>query len=372
MRAVEEKPLVVVRSLVYNHEPYLRNCLEGFVMQQTTFPFVAVVHDDCSTDGSAAILREYAEKYPHIIKPIYETENLYSRHDGSLRRVMNEACGKYGAKYYALCEGDDYWTDPHKLQRQVDFMEAHPDYTMVCTNARVLTPDGELERADFEKMGWDQYYEECDIPAEDAITKGGWLIHTASIVYRTGLKEKYPDACKRTMFGDYTLQMFAALNGKIHFFPEKMVVYRYQAGNSWTIRENTQSYENQTNSLTREIDMMMSLDEYSSGRYSNCFYRKIAWSVWGLLRKKPEHAEETLAAFGKHVRYDRLKNAFEKPRGLFASPLFLLKRACYHPYYPNHRLKCLLQPFLRPFQSPLQRIYRGARRIICGSKTDNE
>lgn len=91
----EEKPLVVIRSLVYNHEPYLRDCLEGFVMQQTTFPFVTVVHDDCSSDNSASIIREYAEKYPHIIKPVYETENQYSKHDGSLRRAMDEACGKY-------------------------------------------------------------------------------------------------------------------------------------------------------------------------------------------------------------------------------------------------------------------------------------
>lgn len=135
----EEKPLVVIRSLVYNHEPYLRDCLEGFVMQQTTFPFVAVVHDDCSTDGSAAILREYAEKYPHIIKPVYETENQYSKKDGSLRRVMDEACAKYGAKYYALCEGDDYWTDPHKLQKQVDFMEDHPDYTLTFCNGVIQT-----------------------------------------------------------------------------------------------------------------------------------------------------------------------------------------------------------------------------------------
>lgn len=121
-------PLMVsIMCITYNHEPYIRQCLEGFVMQKTNFRFEAIVHDDASTDGTAAIIREYAEKYPDIIKPIYETENQYSKHDGSLRRIMDEACK---GKYIALCEGDDYWTDPQKLQIQVDFMENHQIFSM--------------------------------------------------------------------------------------------------------------------------------------------------------------------------------------------------------------------------------------------------
>lgn len=128
---MEDKPLVNIRCLVYNHEPYLRQCLDGFVMQKTSFKFEAIVHDDASTDGSADIIREYAEKYPDIIKPIYETENQYSKHDGSLGRIMNEACQ---AKYVAFCEGDDYWFDPLKLQKQVDFLEANKEYALVYTD----------------------------------------------------------------------------------------------------------------------------------------------------------------------------------------------------------------------------------------------
>ena len=312
---------------------------------------MAVVHDDCSTDGSAAILREYAEKYPHIIKPVYETENQYSKLDGSLRRAMDEACGKYGAKYIALCEGDDCWTDPHKLQKQVDFLETHPDYTMVCTNARVLAPKGELGKEDFKNMGWHQYAEECDIPAEDVISKGGWLIHTASIVYRSGLRDKYPNACKKTTTGDYTLQMFAALNGKIHFFPEQMVVYRFQAANSWTAREKRQSYEGRAHALMREIGMLLSLNEYSSGHYSNTFHHRVTSSVWRLLCEFPERAADIRASFGKYLRYGNTKNTFGKPSGLGASLAFLFKRACYYPYYPNTQLPSLLLPFLRPFYS---------------------
>ena len=99
--------LVAIKCLVFNHEPYLRDCLEGFAMQQTDFQFVAIVHDDASTDHSADIIREYAAKYPDIILPIYETENQYSKQDGSLGRIMNAAIDATGAKYIALCEGDD-------------------------------------------------------------------------------------------------------------------------------------------------------------------------------------------------------------------------------------------------------------------------
>lgn len=134
---MDTKPLVVIRCITYNHEPFIRDALEGFVMQKTSFPFVAVVHDDASTDGTASIIREYAEKYPNIIKPIYETENQYSKRDGSLRRIMNEACDATGAKYIAFCEGDDYWIDPLKLQKQVDFLEANPEYGMCYTNFNI-------------------------------------------------------------------------------------------------------------------------------------------------------------------------------------------------------------------------------------------
>lgn len=110
----DKRPLMVsIQCTAYNHEPYIRQCLEGFVMQKTNFRFEAIVHDDASIDGTADIIREYAEKYPDIIKPIYETENQYSKHDGSLRQIMDEACI---GKYIAACKGDDYWTDPLKYK----------------------------------------------------------------------------------------------------------------------------------------------------------------------------------------------------------------------------------------------------------------
>ena len=119
-----EPLMVTVRCCTFNQVRYIRDCLNGFVMQKTNFRFEAIVHDDASTDGNADIIKEYGEKYPDVIKPILETENQWSKRDGSLGRIMDQ--NTHG-KYVAWCEGDDYWIDPLKLQKQVDLLEAHPE-----------------------------------------------------------------------------------------------------------------------------------------------------------------------------------------------------------------------------------------------------
>jgi glycosyltransferase involved in cell wall biosynthesis len=120
--------------LVYNQEQYVRQCLDGFLMQITDFKFEAIVHDDCSTDGSAAIIREYAEKYPDKIIPIIENKNQYKK--GAFFQLT---VPKMRGKYIAICEGDDYWVAPYKLQKQVDFMTSHTDCSMCFTNVIVKT-----------------------------------------------------------------------------------------------------------------------------------------------------------------------------------------------------------------------------------------
>lgn len=138
----KSNPIIVsIKCLVYNHEPYLRDCLNGFIMQKTNFRFEAIVHDDCSTDHSRDIIREYAEKYPNIIKPVFEQENQYSKHDGSLDKKIDKFLT---GKYIAMCEGDDYWVDPLKLQKQVDFMETHPEYSL-CTHDFKVMRNGILD-----------------------------------------------------------------------------------------------------------------------------------------------------------------------------------------------------------------------------------
>ena len=131
MNTEEISPILAIQCLTYNHGQYIQQCLEGFVMQKTDFPFIAIVHDDASTDNTPDIIRKYAEKYPHIIKPIYEKENQYSKRDGSIERIINKAIPD-SVKYIALCEGDDYWIDPLKLQIQIDFLESHQEVVYSC------------------------------------------------------------------------------------------------------------------------------------------------------------------------------------------------------------------------------------------------
>lgn len=127
--------IVTIYSLCYNQECYVRQCLDGIVMQKTNFKFEAIIHDDASTDATADIIREYEAKYPNIIKPIYQTENQYSKRDFSISKILK--LHTHG-KYIAMCEGDDFWVDPYKLQKQVDFLESHPEFSLCCNRIQKL------------------------------------------------------------------------------------------------------------------------------------------------------------------------------------------------------------------------------------------
>ena len=118
-----DKPLVSVACITYNHEKYIEDAIEGFLIQETDFPFEILIHDDASTDNTTNIVREYAEKYPNIIKPIFQTENQYSKG----KRIFPIVTPLCAGDYIAMCEGDDYWTDPKKLEIQVGAMGIHPD-----------------------------------------------------------------------------------------------------------------------------------------------------------------------------------------------------------------------------------------------------
>ena len=125
------EPLVSIDCITYNHEAYIRDALEGFLMQKTDFTFEVLIHDDASTDQTANIIRKYEKKYPDIIKPIYQKDNQYSKGIQISRQFQYP---RARGKYIAICEGDDYWIDPYKLQKQVDFLEAHHDYGFIHCN----------------------------------------------------------------------------------------------------------------------------------------------------------------------------------------------------------------------------------------------
>lgn len=120
---------------VYNHSKYLEKCLKGFVIQETTFPYEVLIHDDASDDGSHLIIAKYCEQYPNLFRPIYQNTNQYSQ-GVNISHVYNWPRAK--GKYLAICEGDDYWTDPMHLQRSVDYLEQNPDISLTCASFDIL------------------------------------------------------------------------------------------------------------------------------------------------------------------------------------------------------------------------------------------
>lgn len=235
------KPLVVIRSITYNHVSFLHEALDGFLKQHTDFPFVVVVHDDASTDGTADILRDYAEKHPNIVFPIFENENQHSKHDGSLDEILIQAINATGAKYIALCEGDDYWTDPLKLQKQIDFLESHPDYSM-CTHNYIEFFQNNHEFGN--KLG----IVSMDYDLKSYIRFKEWIYLTLTLVYRRSMlnDDIY------SMYGncrDTTLIYHLLTNGKGFFMHEVMGVYRRHDGGVWT------SIGNENNAWDTDVEV---------------------------------------------------------------------------------------------------------------------
>lgn len=212
--------VVSVCCLTYNHEPYIRQCLEGFIIQKTDFEFEVLIHDDASTDNTAEIIREFEEKYPHIIKPIYQTENQYSK---GIKATFAYNFPRAQGKYIAFCEGDDYWTDPLKLQKQINFLEANADYS-ICFHPVLINKNGQLVKD----------YITRQVPESSDIMElaNGNYIHTPSVIFRKRI-ENLPNWLVDCSAGDYALHMLNAQYGKIKRLNDIMAVYRIHDSNMW-------------------------------------------------------------------------------------------------------------------------------------------
>ena len=326
---MNKQPKVIIRCFVYNHEPYLRDCLEGFVMQKTDFPFKAVVHDDASTDNSAAIIREYAEKYPHIIEPIYETENQYSKRDGSLRRIMDDATLNR-SPYIAYCEGDDYWIDPMKLQKQVDYMDKHPECTMTCSNVEFLTPSGVI--SDEEKKTKNCFFISSSriVNTEEIIHHAG---HTCTLLIRSSIMNSYPQTCLQCHVGDYPLQIYAALKGAVYCFSEKTAVYRYLSVGSWSSRQSQTIAKTKADQEISIINMLEEMNKFSNKKFEHSFEKQIYSYGAQAIVFNPALAYELCTRHGYiFLKYPQ-KNAFyDNARSLFSNILCFLLRIKWFPF----------------------------------------
>lgn len=216
-----DKPLVSICSITYNHAPYIRQCMDGFLMQKTNFPFEIIINDDCSTDGTTEIIKEYAAKYPDLIKPIFHEENQYKK--GVRGMFVKYVFPKAQGKYLALCEGDDYWIDPYKLQKQVDILEADPNVSMVYTAFRTVDPNGDfMPRPIYEK------YKKISFSGDilcQLISSGNFIMTLTTCIRRDVYKS---NIMTQTQIGlDYLLFLTAASMGKAAYLSEETGCYRY-------------------------------------------------------------------------------------------------------------------------------------------------
>ena len=215
-----KEPKVTIWCSTYNHEHFIQKCLDGFLIQKTNFPLEIIVHDDASSDKTPEIIRLNKNKYPNIIIPIFQEENQFSKDPAHLIKT----CFKVSCrKYIALCEGDDYWTDPYKLQKQVDFLESNLDYSLVCHNVEVI---GDVKQ--------DKYIDEVkDFYTAEELARGEISIPTLSVVFRN-YDLCYPDFLSLTPIGDFPLFVLISQNGKIKYFPDVMGARRVHEDGLWS------------------------------------------------------------------------------------------------------------------------------------------
>jgi GT2 family glycosyltransferase/tetratricopeptide (TPR) repeat protein/uncharacterized HAD superfamily protein/hypoxanthine phosphoribosyltransferase len=221
---MENNITVSILCITYNHEKYIAKAIESFLFQKTNFPFEVVVADDASTDANQKVIREYAEKYHDFIRPILRKQNIGANNN------WIDAYGNCRGKYLALCDGDDYWTDPLKLQKQVDFLEAHPDYA-ICTHGTERFNDrNEREGTWFEPPETKDYY-----TLEDFISYGRTFIATSSLVARN-YRERLHDWFSETPAGDMAFIMSTCLqeNGKIKRLREYMSAHTMHEGGMYS------------------------------------------------------------------------------------------------------------------------------------------
>ena len=216
--------MVSICCKTYNHENYIRQCLDGFLIQKTNFPIEIIVHDDASTDSTPHILHEYEKKYPELFHIIYQNENQYSKKEVSI--FLDYMLPLMKGKYIAFCEGDDYWIDPLKLQKQVDFLESHPDYSMCChATKQYIQQTGELSKWKLPKQVEGRNF---SFTCRDW-TYYGWFFWLLSVVFRK--------SCLDTHFlHSWDVHIFYSLlrRGKGYFIDECMSVYRRHIGGVWS------------------------------------------------------------------------------------------------------------------------------------------
>ena len=265
-----EKPLVSIICTAYNHVGFIDKTLAGFVGQKTSFPFEIIINDDASTDGTADRIRRWEKEYPSIIKPLYQNKNLYSQGIS----ITSTLCARAKGKYIALCEGDDYWIDLNKLQKQVEYLEQNPLASFCFSNAYLF----DVKKDSFTGLMLQATDNEREILQKSQLTTDDVLqltfLPTASFIFKRTDYERRPVFSDRAFTGDRYYQIVMTNFGYAHYFDEPMVCYRTNNPSSmmgfW--HEDKQSF---AQICWKYIYLYREFDEYTEGKYQLLLQRLI-------------------------------------------------------------------------------------------------
>lgn len=224
----QEDVMVSIVCFTYNHENYIADAIEGFLMQETDFRYEILIHDDASTDNTAEVIRSYEEKYPDRIKPIYQKVNQYSK---NIKIGSTFVYPRAQGKYIALCEGDDYWTDPKKLQIQFDCLEKNPDVVCCYHDDCILDKNGLNKESRLSSM-YQRSYTRYEMMAAQT------LILPLTVFFRNlDILRNYPPEAKHIKNGDTFLFSILGQYGSGMYLPMiEPAVYRVHEGGVWSMK----------------------------------------------------------------------------------------------------------------------------------------
>ena len=282
----ERAPLVSICCITYNHGPYIRDALEGFLSQKVNFSIEILIHDDASSDETPEIIREYQARYPQVIKPILRTENQYSKGISNIS-VFNFP--RTRGKYIAMCEGDDYWIDPGKLQAQVDYLEAHPDCALCIHSARIESVDGSRP------LGRMRPYTQDRVISPEEIVDKTTGYPTASMVFPARIMKELPDYYLDCPVGDIPMQLMMACQGYAYYMDRDMSVYRVGVASSWTNLMKQGDYERKQRRYYEDMrEMYQAFDRESGGRFHREAMRA-ADRIYFLTQVNTKHYDRVLS-----------------------------------------------------------------------------
>lgn len=240
----------------YNHGIYIEDAIKGFINQKTNFNYEICIHDDASTDDTAEIIRKYEALYPHLIHAIYQKENQYSQ--GRSVNAINTARAK--GEYIAFCEGDDYWTDPNKLQKQANIMDSYSDCALVLHGSMIVNAQNKWAH-----KKWLFTKELRKLTIDEVLESRGIVAAHNSYMYRN-IENVFPDFFKNLGVWDTTRCLYFALNNSIYYIPEVMSVYRVGIKGSWNDRVRLDS-EKLVKHYRKEINFYQALNSYTEYQY---------------------------------------------------------------------------------------------------------